>query len=81
MLELTTSILFPSKMLKRDSSFINKLQRFTKVRDELGYERETFSYIVIQGDERKRLLTVFGGHPDHVNWLQTQISSGCEPDS
>ena len=81
MLELTTSILFPSKMLKRDSSFINKLQRFTKVRDELGYERETFSYIVIQRDERERLLTVFGGHPDHVNWLQTQISSGCEPDS
>lgn len=78
MLELTTSILFPSKMLKRDSSFINKLQRFTNVRDELGYERETFSYIVVQ---RKRLLTVFGGHPDHVNWLQTQISSGCEPDS
>ena len=51
MLELTTSILFPSKMLKRDSSFINKLQRFTNVRDELGYERETFCYIVIQRDE------------------------------
>ena len=65
MLELTTSILFPSKMLKRDSSFINKLQRFTNVRDELGYERETFSYIVIQGDERER------GYLQYLEGIQT----------
>ena len=40
------------------------------------------SNFVVQGDEREqRLLTEFGGHPDHVNWLQTQISGCCEPDS